>query len=162
MNARIAGLVALLSLASAGPVSLSAQGTAQDSLTNAIELMRSNVRANKADLIGRALMLPDSQAALFWPMYREYEAEFSKLADERVTLIKEYLAAYDSLSDAKAKDLMLRMYDLEARRVKLSRDTFNRFSKKLPAKTVAHFLQIDGFLNRVIDLQIAAALPEVK
>jgi hypothetical protein len=162
MKVRIAGLVALLSLATAGAVSLEAQGTAQDSLTNAIELMRSNVRANKADLIGRALALPDSQAAIFWPMYREYEAEFGKLADDRVALIKEYLVAYDTLSNAKAKNLMLRMYDLDERRVKLSRDTFNRFSKKLPAKTVAHFLQIDGFLNRVIDLQIAAALPEVK
>ena len=162
MTARMAGLVTLLSLATAGAVSVSAQATAQDSITQAIELMRSDVRANKADLIGRALALPDSQAAVFWPMYREYEAEFSKLADERVTLIKEYLMAYDTLSNAKAKDLMTRMYDLEARRVKLSRDTFNRFSKKLPAKTVAHFLQIDGFLNRVIDLQIAAALPEVK
>jgi hypothetical protein len=162
MTPRIAGLITLLSLAAAGAVSLNAQGTAQDSLTNAIELMRSNVRANKADLIGRSLALPDSQATVFWPMYREYEAEFGKLADDRVALIKEYLVAYDTLSDAKAKDLMQRMYDLEARRVKVSRDTFNRFSKKLPAKTVAHFLQIDGFLNRVIDLQIAAALPEVK
>ena len=162
MKARIAGLLALLSLTSAGAVSLRAQGTNQDSLTNAIEMMRTDVRANKADLIGRALALPDSQAKIFWPMYREYEADFAKLTDDRVALIKEYLAAYDTLSNAKAKDLMLRMYDLEARRVKLSRDTFNRFSKKLPAKTVAHFLQIDGFLNRVIDLQIAAALPEVR
>ena len=161
MTARLAGLVALFSLSMAAPVSLKAQGTL-DSLNEAIELMRSDVRANKADLIGRALALPDSQAAVFWPMYREYEAAFSKLADERVALIKEYLAVADTLTDAKAKSLMTRMYDLEARRVKLSRDTFNRFSKKLPAKTVAHFLQIDGFLNRVIDLQIAAALPEVK
>lgn len=162
MTARTAGVAALLLLVGGAAVPLRAQATAQDSLTNAIELMRSNVRANKADLIGRALALPDSQAAVFWPMYREYEAEFGKLADERVALIKEYLVVYDTLSNAKAKDLMQRMYDLEARRVKLSRDTFNRFSKKLPAKTVAHFLQIDGFLNRVIDLQIAAALPEVK
>ena len=162
MTARTAGVAALLLLVGGAAVPLRAQATAQDSLTNAIELMRSNVRANKADLIGRALALPDSQAAVFWPMYREYEAEFGKLADERVALIKEYLVVYDTLSNAKAKDLMQRMYDLEARRVKLSRDTFNRFSKKLPAKTVANFLQIDGFLNRVIDLQIAAALPEVK
>jgi len=54
MKARIAGLVALLSLTSAGAVSLRAQGTNQDSLTNAIEMMRTDVRANKADLIGRA------------------------------------------------------------------------------------------------------------
>lgn len=57
---------------------------------------------------------------------------------------------------------MLRVFDLDGRRVKLSRDQFNKFAKRLPAKTVAHFFQLDGFLNRVIDLQIAAALPEVR
>jgi hypothetical protein len=79
-----------------------------------------------------------------------------------VVLIREYLTVYDTLSNAKARDLMLRVFDLDARRVKLSRDQFNKFSKRLPAKTVAHFFQLDGFLNRVIDLQIAAALPEIQ
>jgi hypothetical protein len=161
MNARIAGVAALLALATAGAVPLAAQ--AQDtSMTNALELMRSNVRENKAQLIGRALALPDSEASVFWPLYREYEVELTKLADQRVQLIHEYLTVYDTLSNAKARDLMLRVFDLDAQRVKLSRDQFNKFAKRLPAKTVAHFFQLDGFLNRVIDLQIAAALPEVK
>lgn len=161
MIARIAGIAALLALATAGAVPLAAQ--AQDtSRTNALELMRSNVRENKAQLIGRALALPDSEASVFWPLYREYEVELTKLADQRVQLIQEYLTVYDTLSNAKARDLMLRVFDLDARRVKLSRDQFNKFTKRLPAKTVAHFFQLDGFLNRVIDLQIAAALPEVR
>ena len=80
------------------------QAPAQDtSVANAIALLRSDVRANKAELIGRALALPDSQAQVFWPMYREYEAETAKLWDQRVQLIKDYIAAYDSLSDAKAR-----------------------------------------------------------
>lgn len=161
MTARIAGLATLFALVAAGAAPRRAQG--QDtSMTNAIELVRTNVRANKAELIGRALALPDSEASVFWPLYREYEAELTKLADERVVLIREYLTVYDTLSNAKARDLMLRVFDLDARRVKLSRDQFNKFAKRLPAKTVAHFFQLDGFLNRVIDLQIAAALPEVR
>ena len=161
MTVRLAGLAVLVSLGAAGAVPLRAQG--QDTaMTNAIEMLRTNVRANKAELIGRALALPDSQASVFWPLYREYEADLMKLADERVVLIREYLTVYDTLSNAKAKDLMLRVFDLDARRVKLSRDQFNKFAKRLPAKTVAHFFQLDGFLNRVIDLQIAAALPEIQ
>lgn len=161
MTARLAGFAALVSLAAAGAAPLRAQG--QDTaMTNAIEMLRTNVRANKAELIGRALALPDSEASVFWPLYREYEAELMKLADERVVLIREYLTVYDTLSNAKARDLMLRVFDLDARRVKLSRDQFNKFAKRLSAKTVAHFFQLDGFLNRVIDLQIAAALPEVR
>jgi hypothetical protein len=160
MITRLVTIGALLSLAGAAP--LRAQGGQDTSMTAALELVRSNVRANKAQLIGRALALPDSTANVFWPMYREYEAELAKLADDRVALIREYLTVYDTLSNAKARDLMLRVFDLDSRRVKLSRDQFNRFSKKLPAKTVAHFFQLDGFLNRVIDLQIAAALPEIQ
>ncbi len=161
MIARSAGVAALLALATVGAVPLEAQ--AQDtSMTNAIQLVRTNVRANKAELIRHALALPDSVGSVFWPLYREYEAELSQLYDERVVLIRDYLTVYDTLSNAKARDLMLRVFDLDARRVKLSRDQFNKFSKRLPAKTVAHFFQLDGFLNRVIDLQIAAALPEIQ
>ena len=162
MTARLAGFAALLSLAAAGaapPLRAQAQDT---SMANALELVRSNVRENKAQLVGRALALPDSEATVFWPMYREYEVQLTKLGDERMQLIHEYLAVYDTLSNAKARDLMLRVFDLDARRVKLSRDQFNRFAKRLPAKTVAHFFQLDGFLNRVIELQITAALPEIK
>jgi hypothetical protein len=35
-------------------------------------------------------------------------------------------------------------------------------SKKLPGKTVAHFFQLDGFLNRVVELKVIAALPEIR
>jgi hypothetical protein len=139
------------------------QAPAQDtSVANAIALLRSDVRANKAALIGRALALPDSQAQVFWPMYREYEAETATLWDRRVQLIKDYVAAYDSLSDAKARELMQRAFDIDEQRVKLNKSTFKKFAKQLPAKTVAHFFQLDGFLNRVLELKVVAALPEIK
>jgi len=138
------------------------QAPAQDtSVTTAIALLRSDLRANKAELIGRALALPDSQAQVFWPMYREYEAETAKLWDQRVQLIKDYVAAYDSLSDAKARELTQRAFAIDEQRVKLNKSTFKKFAKKLPAKTVAHFFQLDGFLNRVMELKVVAALPEI-
>ena len=138
------------------------QAPAQDtSVTTAIALLRSDLRANKAELIGRALALPDSQAQVFWPMYREYEAETAKLWDQRVQLIKDYVAAYDSLTDAKARELTQRAFDIDEQRVKLNKSTFKKFAKKLPAKTVAHFFQLDGFLNRVMELKVVAALPEI-
>jgi len=139
------------------------QAPAQDtSVATAIALLRSDVRANKAELIGRALALPDSQAQVFWPMYREYEAETAKLWDQRVQLIKDYVAAYDSLSDATARELMQRAFAIDEQRVKLNKSTFKKFAKKLPAKTVAHFFQLDGFLNRVMELKVIAALPEIR
>ncbi len=56
---------------------------------------------------------------------------------------------------------MKRAFDIDEQRVKLNKSTFNKFAKKLPAKTVAHFFQLDGFLNRVLELKVVAALPEI-
>ncbi len=139
------------------------QVQAQDtSLANAVALLRTNVRERKAEIIGRAMALPDSEAAVFWPLYREYEAKTAKLWDERVELIRDYAAVYDTLSDAKARKLVERALAIDERRVKLNRETYKHFAKRLPGKTVAHFFQLDGFLNRVIELRVLAALPGIK
>jgi hypothetical protein len=132
------------------------------SLENAIALVRTDVRANKATLIGRALALPDSESQVFWPLYREFEAETAKLWDERLKLVRDYVAAYDTLSDARAREFVQRAFDIDERRVKLNRSTYKAMSKKLPGKTVAHFFQLDGFLNRVIELKVVSALPEIR
>jgi hypothetical protein len=142
---------------------LQAQNAPNDtSLANAVALLRTNVRADKETIIRHALALPDSQANIFWPMYREYAAQAATLNDERVQLIHDYVTQYDHLTDAQAKSLVQRALDLDERRGKLARDEFDRFTKKLPAKTVAHFFQLEGFLNRVIELKILAALPEIQ
>jgi hypothetical protein len=136
--------------------------TQDTSVATAVALIRTNVRENKAEIIRTAMALPDSQAAIFWPLYREFEAKTGQLWDERVKLIKDYVAAYDTLSDAQAREFVQRAFDIDERRVKLNRDTYKQFAKRLPGKTVAHFFQLDGFLNRVIELKVVAALPEIK
>lgn len=132
------------------------------SLENAIALVRTDVRANKAQLLGRALALPDSESQVFWPLYRQFEAETAKLWDDRLKLVRDYVDAYDTLSDARARELVQRAFDIDERRVKLNRSTYKAMAKKLPGKTVAHFFQLDGFLNRVIELKVVSALPEIK
>jgi hypothetical protein len=132
------------------------------SLENAIALVRTDVRANKAAIIGRALALPDSESQVFWPLYREFEAATAELWDERIKLVRDYAAVYDTLSDAKAREFVQRAFDIDEQRVKLNRSTYKAMSKKLPGKTVAHFFQVDGFLNRVIELKVVSALPEVR
>ena len=42
------------------------------------------------------------QSAKFWPIYKQYEAERSKIGDERVKTIGDYIANVDTLKDAQA------------------------------------------------------------
>jgi hypothetical protein len=152
-------LLALLLLALPA-VAPAARAQVQDTSTAAaIELLRSDVRAKKVEIVTRAIPLTDAQAKVFWPLYRQYDLAYSKLLDERVVIIRDFAASYDSMTDAKAVALSERVFDLDERRLKLRRDQFAVFAKQLPGKTVARFFQVDAYINRAIDLKISDELP---
>jgi hypothetical protein len=135
--------------------------TSPDAYLNSITLLRMNLRARKADIVGKALSLPDSQATVFWPLYREYEAELVKLWDQRIELIKHHAMDTDSMDAAESRQFFTRAFDIGEARLKLDRDEYNKFAKVLPTPTVNRFFQVSGYLERLLDVQVWGELPEV-
>ncbi len=126
------------------------------------ELLRGDVRAQQVAILTELMDLTEAEEAVFWPIYREYDAELAKLNDERVALIAEYAAAYDQMSDATADRLAHAALDLDARRQSLIAKYYERVKAALSPKLAARFLQVEHQLLTLIDLQISAALPVVK
>jgi hypothetical protein len=54
-----------------------------------IKLLRSDVRQQKAEVMGSVMQLSAADAAKFWPIYSQYDAELNKLSDLRVANIQE-------------------------------------------------------------------------
>ena len=127
----------------------------------AVEALRKDARAGKADILGKTMALDSTQAAVFWPLYKQYEAESKTLGDERVGIIQDLAEHFDSLDDAKAKGLIERQVAFEDKRLALTKKYKDEMLKVLPAKTVARFLQVDSRLNKLIDLTIASEIPLV-
>jgi len=46
--------------------------------------LRSNVRQQKDEIMGAVMALNVDQAANFWPIYEEYDAELTELDNRRV------------------------------------------------------------------------------
>ena len=46
------------------------------------ELLRTDLNAQKRQIISETMQLDDKQARIFWPIYNDYEADLDKLADE--------------------------------------------------------------------------------
>ena len=126
-----------------------------------IELIRSDVKAEKTAIITKVMDLDAAEAAKFWPIYTDYEQELSKLGDERVALIRDYVDNYDNLSEDKAHSIALAAFDLEARRTELKKKYYTRFEQALSAKTAARFFQVENQILMLIDLQVASSLPVV-
>src|SRR5262245_19591461 len=115
MIARVLGAALALSLFSSIGA---AQAPAGDTtLANAIALFRTDIRTQKATVIGKALALTDAEDKIFWPLHKEFEAETAKLWDERIKMVQDYAAQYDKLTDAQAVDLAERVFKWEEKRV---------------------------------------------
>jgi hypothetical protein len=130
-------------------------------IDKAVEALRKDARAGKADILGKTLELDADQAAKFWPVYKQYEAEAKVLGDERLGIIQDLAEHFDSLNDAKAKALLGRQMALEEKKVALQRKYMDEMLKVLPAKTVARFFQVDSRLNKLVELTVASEIPLV-
>jgi hypothetical protein len=126
-----------------------------------IQILRSDVQADKNKIIGDTMSFTESESTAFWPVYRDYSHDQQAIGDERVQLIKDYAQAYDKIDDAKAKELSERLMNIDAKTVNLRRDYWPKFEKALGAKRAAKFYQVDNRLSMMINLQLAAAIPLV-
>jgi len=136
-------------------------GAKEQNLKAYIELMRADVRQQKAEIMGSLMLLSAADATKFWPIYSEYDAELTKLNDQRVANIKEYARVYTEMTDAKADELIQSAMAFQKRRSDLLEKTYSRVKQALGAVTAARFFQIERQLLLIIDLQIASLLPVV-
>ena len=129
---------------------------------NFIELLRSDLKTQKKAVITEAMNFTEDQAAKFWPIYREYEFEFTKIGDTRVALIKDFANNYENMTDEKAKEITDKALKIEEETFKLKKKYIGKFSKVLPATVVARFLQVENQINNLMNLQIASELPLIE
>lgn len=132
-----------------------------DSMDKYMEMLRSDLRSAKTQIHTEALKLSDAEGQKFWPIQREYETNLAKIGDQRIQLIKDYAAAYDSLSPAVAKQLVDRAFKLESSRLSLLKKYTDRVSKEVSPMVGARFAQVEALINSLIDLQIRANTPLV-
>lgn len=126
-----------------------------------IDLLRSDVRQQKTEIMGSVMELSASDAAKFWPIYSEYDAELTKLNDLRAANIQEYANSYTQLTDEKADELIQKSLSYEKQRSELLSKYYDRVKQQLGAIAAARFIQVEHQLLLIIDLRIASELPIV-
>jgi uncharacterized protein (DUF39 family) len=132
------------------------------SIESEIELLRSDIKAEKVDLVKQVVKVEGARADAFWPVYRKYQLELDAIGDKRLALIKDYAANYTSMTDAKATDLVKQALDLQTQRTNLLKKYSKDFSKVLGAIDTARLLQLENLVMALIDVQIGAELPLVE
>ena len=126
-----------------------------------VDLLRKDIRQQKAEIMGAVMLLSAEDAAKFWPIYNEYDAELTKLNDQRLENIKEYARTYDNMTDEKADELIQKSLAYQKQRAELLAKTYEGIKQAIGGITAARFAQVEHQLLLIIDLQIASSLPVV-
>jgi hypothetical protein len=133
--------------------------TRQQNLAEDIKLLRKDVRSQKSKAMGTAMHLDADQAAKFWPIYKEYDAQLAKLNDVRLGNIMAYAKAYENMTDNKADELVNGAIAYHRKRIDLLASYYDKFKAALGAPIAARFVQVESTLLNLIDLQIQSNLP---
>jgi hypothetical protein len=127
-----------------------------------IELMRSDLRADKVAILTASMELSDEESMTFWPIYREYELELAKLGDRRLAILREYGKSYETMTDENAKRLVNAWFKLQEDHTKLAKKYNGRFEKALSSTTAARFVQVEHQIQLLVEISMASEVPLVK
>ncbi|MFL6446427.1 MAG: hypothetical protein ACJ746_01830 [Bryobacteraceae bacterium] len=123
------------------------------------ELLRSDLRKSKSQVVGQVMQFDTDQAAIFWPIYKQFEADLSKVGDRTVSLVKKYTDNYEQMTNEVAEQMATEFLNIEQQRNDLKRRYYGKFKSALDAMTATRFLQVENQVERIVDLQIASQLP---
>lgn len=140
----------------------SATPSAQASLDQDIALLRKDIADQKKQLVAANLVLTPAEATKFWPVYDQYQAEYSKIGDAKLALIKDYAANWGSVTDQQALLYLRRSQDIDESVIKLRQKYVTLFNAVIPGKKTATFFQIDRRIGLLMDVKIASEVPLVQ
>jgi hypothetical protein len=175
MSTKFAVLVLTLALAPAAATALAAQETpaqgthVQDAARSKelntqayIQLLRADLSAKKEQIVRETMQLNDQQAAIFWPIYRDYQSEQSKLAAEKLAVVTDYSGNFATITDNKADQLAQHVMQLDEKRMALREKYYATMKKALSPTVALRFFQVENQLQLIVDLQIAVNLPIIE
>jgi hypothetical protein len=134
----------------------------QASVDRDIQLLRQDIASQKKQLIAANLALTDAEATKFWPVYDQYQAEYMRIGDAKVVLIKEYAQNWGSVTDEQALGYLRRSQNIDESVLELRTKYVPIIKQVLPGKKTATFFQLDRRIVLLLDVQLAAEIPLVQ
>ena len=136
---------------------------AQQSITPKLQLdiniQRKVINDQRNTAIAFNMSFTQKEKEKFWPVYREFRAAMGKVGDKRVAVIVEYAEHINSMSQARAKQLLDRSFAVEKETIKVKERYVRKFRKFLPDTKVVRLMQVENRMDSMIDLKLAEGIP---
>ena len=134
-----------------------------DDLDAYVQLLKTDLKAESRDIITKGMQtFTDEEAKRFWPIYESYMTERGDFLEARVALIKAYANDYDTMTDAKAQELLNRRFEQLKLRNKMDEKFRPQFATALSPRRLVRFYQIQHELEVLMELKAVSQIPKMK
>ena len=151
-------VIALLVVITAIPL----PALSQDKPADNMQILREKIMVDKKLLVASNIILTDSEAKAFWPVYEKYQDELFLLRTRTLKLINDYAEAHEKMSNNKAKALLDELMEIDSLGLKLRQAYLPKLRQVLPEVKVVRYYQIENKINAVLMYELAANIPLMK
>jgi hypothetical protein len=127
-----------------------------------VRLLRSDLKTKKEAIIKEDMQLTPQQAAAFWPIYKNYDAEQNKLIDQKRAVFQDYAQNFMTMNDEKADQIAQKVIALDDQRLALRKKYYQLMKSAIPTVLVVRFFHVENQIQSLMDLQIDSTLPIVE
>ena len=165
MNKRVLALIAIVAAAPAwsadAPVATKASVSAAPAPTpeQVVEQFRSDLLAQRADVVAKGLKLSAEQAAKFWPLYETFQKEQGAIVDEQMKATQKYAEGFATLTDADALAYVNALLQRDQKMHDLRVKWVGKFQTVVPPRVAARAIQIERRLGLVTQVKLSSQIP---
>ena len=139
-------------------------GHAQELAASSMDALRDQLGLDKKAVVESNLVLTESQAASFWPIYEEHQRELDAIDARVVKLVNDYVDKYvsGSITDALARRMIGEATALDEAEIALRKRTLMKLDGVVPAIEAARYLQIENKIRAVVKFDLGDTIPLVE
>ena len=137
-----------LSIIALSLFAITANAQTQDEMFNTV------FKQEKRAYFSENMHLKADEFDKFWTIYASFETDRSEIGKTRVELLKTYVEKYQTMSNEDADAFMKKWLATDKKEDALRAKYYAQMKKSLGAKTAAHFLQLDDYIQTAIKFEI--------
>jgi hypothetical protein len=124
-----------------------------------VELVRTQLKADKKVVVAEVLQLKQGEGDLFWPLYDQYNQAMYTIQTKRIKLIKDFAANYSTMTPEKADELVLKMFSIKQELLTLDKKYYPKFKKVIAPTKAATYFQLENKIETLVNAKLAIEIP---
>ena len=125
------------------------------------ELIKSYFKLTKMAIVEDAMALSEKDGAIFWPLYKQYDIEASKLNQFRIDYLNDYVEQVENITDEQVDEFLKQANSYGKKMTALKSKYYKLMKKELSSKVAIRFMLVEEYIQTAVKYELLETLPWV-